>query len=123
VGPSSGQGKKKKKDRCRANPNTIVVVDHAGKRQGIADQFEQLLEKRCTNHGYPVKHKFKDCELLMRMLCQPTKRKGGDRNKEVPKNQGMPSKDGGDFSEPDGCLMIFGCSEDDCSKRQHKVHL
>jgi hypothetical protein len=93
-----------------------------GKRQGNADHFEQLLEKPCTNHGYPVKHKLKDSKLLKRMLGQPSKRKGGDRN-EAPKNKGAPAKDWGSFPKPNGCLMIFGGSEDDCSKHQHKVHL
>jgi hypothetical protein len=67
-GPSSGQGKRKKKDWRRANPNTAVAANHAGKRQGNASHFEQLLEKQCTNHDYPIKHKLKDCKLLKRML-------------------------------------------------------
>jgi hypothetical protein len=36
---------------------------------------------------------------------------------------GAPAKDRGSFPEPDGCLMIFGGSEDDCSKCKHKVCL
>jgi hypothetical protein len=35
----------KKKDRRHPNPNTVAAADHAGKRQGNADHFEQLLEK------------------------------------------------------------------------------
>jgi hypothetical protein len=31
-GPSSRQGKRKKKDRCHPNPNKVAVVDHASKR-------------------------------------------------------------------------------------------
>jgi hypothetical protein len=81
------------------------------------------LEKPCTNHGYPIKHKLKDYELLKRMLGQPSKRKGGDRNKEAPKEQEALAKDGNTFPNPDGCLMIFGGPEDDCTKRQHKVRL
>jgi hypothetical protein len=92
-GPSSGQGKRKKKDRHRANPNTAAVADRAGKQQGNANHFEQLLEKSCTNHGYSVKHKLKDCELLKRMLGQPSKRKGENHDKEAPKDQGAPPKD------------------------------
>jgi hypothetical protein len=81
------------------------------------------LEKPCTNHDYPVKHKLKDCELLKRILGQPSKRKGGDRDKEAPKDQEAPAKNASDFPDLDGCLMIFGGPEDDCSKRQHKVRL
>jgi hypothetical protein len=85
--------------------------------------FEQLLEKPCTNHGYPVKHKLKDCKLFKRMLGQPSRRKGGDRDKAVPKEQGAPPKDRNTFTDPDGCLMIFRGPEGDCIKCQHKVHL
>jgi hypothetical protein len=64
------------------------VTDCAGKQQGNADHFKQLLEKPCTNHDYPIKHKLKDYKLIKRMLCQPSKCKGGDRNKEAPKSGG-----------------------------------
>jgi hypothetical protein len=45
----------------------VTAADHVHKRQGNADHFEHLLEKLCTNHGYPIKHKLKDYELLKRM--------------------------------------------------------
>jgi hypothetical protein len=77
-GPSLRQGKRKKNDRHCPNPNTVVAADRTGKRQGNADHFEQLLEKPCSNHGYPIKHKLKDWELLKRVLGQPSMRKGGD---------------------------------------------
>jgi hypothetical protein len=99
------------------------MADRAGKRQGNTDHFEQLLEKPCTNHDYPVKHKLKNCELLKRMLGQPSKHKVGDCDKEAPKDQGAPPKDRSSFPDPDGYLMIFGGPEDDCTKRQHKVRL
>jgi hypothetical protein len=103
--------------------NSVVAANYAVKRQGNADHFEQLLEKPCTNYGYPVKHKLKDCELLKRMLGQASKRKGKYCDKEVPKDQGPPPKEGSDFLNPDGCLMIFKGPENDCTKRQHKVRL
>jgi hypothetical protein len=120
-GPSSRQRKRKKKDRHHANSNMVAAADRAGKRQGNTNHFEQLLEKPCPNHGYPVK--LKDCELLKHMLDQPSKHKCGDRDKEAPKDQGAPPKDGSGFLNLDGCLMIFEGPEDDCSKRQHKVQL
>jgi hypothetical protein len=79
-GPSTTQ-EKTKRDRRRPNPNTVAAADQAGKRQSNNDHFEQLLEKPCTNHGYPIKRKLKDCELLKRMLGQPSRRKGRDRDK------------------------------------------
>jgi hypothetical protein len=121
--PSTTQEKKKWRDRRCPNPNTVVAADRVDKRQGSNNHFEQLLEKPCTNHGYPFKHKLKDCELLKRMLRQPSRRKGGDRDKEVPKEQGVTPKDENTFPNPNGYLMIFGCPEDDCTKHQHKVHL
>jgi hypothetical protein len=75
------------------------------------------------NHGYPVNHKLKDCDLLKRMLGQRSKRKGRNRSKDTPKEQGAPAKDRNNFLNPDGCLMIFGGPKDDCTKRQHKVRL
>jgi hypothetical protein len=57
------------------------------------------------------------------MLGQPNRHKDGDRNKEAPKEQGAPPKDGNTFPDLDGCLMIFGGPEDESTKRQHKVHL
>jgi hypothetical protein len=119
--PPQGRGKRKKKNRRRANPNMVTAADHAGKRQGNADHFEQLLDKPCTNHGYPIKHKLKDCELLKRMLGQLSKRKGGDRDKKALKDQGVAPKDGSGFPDLDGYLMMFGGLKDDCTKHQHKV--
>jgi hypothetical protein len=94
----------------------VTTANRAGRRQGNNDHFEKLLQKPCTNHDYPVKHELKDYELLKRMLGQPSKRKGGDRDKEVPKEQGVPPKDRNTFFDPDGCLMILGGPEDDCTK-------
>jgi hypothetical protein len=74
-----------------------VAADCTGKQQGNVDHFEQLLEKPCTNQGYPIRHKLKVCELLNHMLDQRSKRKGGDCNEVAPKNQGAPAKDGGGF--------------------------
>jgi hypothetical protein len=101
----------------------ITAADCVDKRQGNADQFKQLVEKPCTNHGFPAKHMLKDCELLKLMLGQPSKRKGGDRDKEAPKDHGAPPKGGSGFPDSDGCLMFFGGPVDDCTKRQHKVRL
>jgi hypothetical protein len=81
------------------------------------------MEKPCTNHDYPVKHKLKDCELLKRILSQPSKRKGRDHDKEALKDHEAPAKDMSGFPDLDGSLMIFGGPEDDCTKRHHKVQL
>jgi hypothetical protein len=57
------------------------------------------------------------------MLGQSSKCKGGDHDKEAPKDQGVLPKDGSGFPDSDGCLMIFGGPEDDFIRCQHKVRL
>ena len=32
--------------------------------------FHELMESPCTNHNYPIKHLYKDCQLLKRLLWQ-----------------------------------------------------
>ena len=41
------------------------------------------MESPCTNHAYPVKHLYKDCELLKRFLRQATKPKEGKGKEEA----------------------------------------
>ena len=70
-GPATQRGKKNKKDRRRsANSGLIIVADRAGKQpqQDLPNHFDKLLESTCTNHAYPVKHLYNDCELLKRFL-------------------------------------------------------
>ena len=71
VGPSMQRGKKNKKDRRRsANSALVAAADRAGKQpqQGQPDHFDKLMESPCTNHAYPIKHLYKDYELLKRFL-------------------------------------------------------
>ena len=70
-GPSIQKVKKNKKDRHRpANTALVAAADRAGKlpQQGLPDHFNKLMDSPCTNHAYPVKHLYKDCELLKRFL-------------------------------------------------------
>ena len=70
-GPSTQRAKKNKKDRHRpTNPALVIAADHAVKQpqQGQPDHFDKLMESLCTNHAYPVKHLYKDYELLKRFL-------------------------------------------------------
>ena len=65
------RGKKNKKDRRRPDNTTLVTVaDRTGKQpqQGLPDHFNKLMECPCTNHAYPIKHLYKYCELLKRLL-------------------------------------------------------
>ena len=65
--PSTQKGKKNKKDwRRPANPALVTTGDRVGKQpqQGQLNHFDKLMESPCTNHAYPIKHLYKDCELL-----------------------------------------------------------
>ena len=37
-------------------------------QQDLLGHFNELMESPCTNHAYPIKHLYKDYELLKRLL-------------------------------------------------------
>ena len=78
------------------------------------------MESPCTNHTYPIKHLYKDRELLKRFLQHAGKPKEG-KGKEEAKKGGTAGKDDDGFPDPEECLMIFGGSDAIHSKRQNKV--
>ena len=82
-----------------------------------------MLEKPCTNHGYPVKHKLKDCDLIRRLLRKTGKPGGDGHDKRPPADQDKEKLEKEPFAEVDWCLVIIGRLEDDCSKCQQKVCL
>ena len=79
------------------------------------------MDSPCTNHAYPVKHLYKDCELLKRFLRHAGGPKEGDGKEAAAKKGGTTSKDGDSFPDPKECIIIFGGSDTIFSKRQHKV--
>jgi len=77
-GPSTQKGKKNRKDRRRpANSALVTTTDHTGKQpqQDPSGHFHNLMESLCTNHDYPIKHLYKDCQLLKRLLRQASRPK------------------------------------------------
>ena len=50
----------------------VIATDCTGKlpQQGLPDHFNKLMDSPCTNHAYPIKHLYKDYELLKRLLRQ-----------------------------------------------------
>ena len=56
----------------RRSDNTALVAmaDRTSKQpqQGLPNHFNKLMDSPCTNHAYPVKHLYKDCELLEHFL-------------------------------------------------------
>ena len=51
------------------------------------------MDSPCTNHAYPIKHLYKDCELLKRFLRQAGMPKKGKGKEAAAKKGGVASKD------------------------------
>ena len=47
----------------------VAMADQTDKRpqQDPLGHFHELMESPCTNHDYPVKHLYKDYQLLKRL--------------------------------------------------------
>ena len=75
------------------------------------------MESPCIDHAYPIKHLYKDYELLKRFLRHVGKPKEGKGKEEVAKKEGTAGKDDDSFHNPKECLMIFGGSNTIHSKR------
>ena len=90
-------------------------------QQGLPDHFSKLMDSPCTNHAYPVKHLYKDYELLKCFLRQAIKPKEGKGKEDADKKGGVAGKDDDGFFDLEECIMIFGGSNAIHSKHQHKV--
>jgi len=115
---SSRDDRKSKKNRRPPTAGEVAVIDRQDKRPPRNDHFNQLLEKPCTNHGYPVNHKFKDCDMMKRLLRSIAKSDGGGRDKQPDADQDKEKSAEGSFPEVNRCLVIIGSLDDDCSRRQ-----
>ena len=65
------RGKKNRKGRRQStNFASVAAANHVGTQpqQDTPGHFHDLMESLCTNHDYPVKHLYKDCQLLKRLL-------------------------------------------------------
>ena len=71
------------------------MADHTDKQpqQGLLDHFNELMESPCTNHAYPVKHLYKDYELLKRLLRQADGPKEEKGEEAAAKKGGVAAKD------------------------------
>ena len=69
----------------------VTAADRVGKQaqQGLPDHFDKLMDSPCTNHAYPIKHLYKDCELLKRFLRQAGGPKEGKGKEAAAKNGGV----------------------------------
>ena len=97
----------------------VAAADRVGKQpqQGLPNHFNKLMDSLCTNHTYPVKHLYKDCDLLKHFLRQAGGLKEGDDKQTAAKKGGTAGKDGDSFFDPEECIMIFEGSDAICSKR------
>ena len=98
------RGKKNKKDRHRStNPTLVAAAVRTGKQpqQGLLHHFDELIESTCTNHTYPIKHLYKDYELLKRFLRQVGGPKEGKGKEAAAKKGGTAAKDGDGFPDPE----------------------
>ena len=67
--------------KTRRTAGEVEATDRQDKRPPRNNHFDQLLEKPCTNHGYPVSHKFKDCDMIKRLLRRMGRSDGDGRDK------------------------------------------
>ena len=115
--PSSSRVDRKSKKNCRPPvAGEVAAAERQDKRPTRNDHFSQLLEKPCTNHGYPVNHKFRDCDMMKRLLRRTAKTDGDDRDKrpDASQEKGKPAE--GEFPDVDRRMVIIGGLEDECSR-------
>ena len=67
--------------------NEVAAAERQDKCSPRNSHFDQLLEKPCTNHGYPVSHKFKDCDLMKHLLRWMSKTDGDGHDKQPAADQ------------------------------------
>ena len=83
-------------NRCRpANSALVAMADHAGTQpqQNPLSHFHELMESPCTNHDYPIKHLYKDYQLLKRLLWQAGRPKEEKGEKAATEKGGVAGKD------------------------------
>jgi hypothetical protein len=77
-----------------------------------------MLEGPCPNHANPVKHAYKDCGLMKKLLAGGSKK--GEQKKPDPEEEDVKGE-GGAFPHETACLMIFGGPESYAFKRRQKL--
>jgi hypothetical protein len=66
--------------------------------------FDKIVKMPCHNHGYPIKHTLKECDLIKRYF-------GGDykaTGKDMSSGSAIYEEKGDAYPDPKGCHMIFG---------------
>lgn len=84
----------------------------------MGDHFQKVMDSSCQNHGFPVHHNLRECELLKRFISKLPSKKAKPEEPAKAADQEAPVED---FPETTGCLMIFDGSEAYGDKRCLKV--
>ena len=85
AGEGTSNHPNKKKNKQWHEGSLVATADRKGRQnpaEGTRDYFEKPLEGPCPNHAFPVKHLYKNCNLLRRFLSR------GSDNREHKKETG-----------------------------------
>ena len=100
------------------------MIERPGKQKTSprppTDHFEWLLKGSCPNDAFPVRHLYKDCEVMKRFL-QGNLNASDPKGKRPQATAAAEMKVDTEFPETDGYLMIFGGSAAYAAKRQQKA--
>ena len=72
-GPSNPQRKTTKRNKPRHEDSLVAAAERRSGRpptEGTPGHFDKLLEGPCPNHEFPVKHAYKDCNLMKRFFVE-----------------------------------------------------
>ena len=73
TGEGASKPPNKRKNKRWRGSSLVANADRTGGQkptEGAPSHFEKLLEGPCLNHAFPVKHLYKDCVLLKRLLSK-----------------------------------------------------
>jgi hypothetical protein len=65
----------------RTEEGEVAVADRSPRPLAKTnnDHFQKLMDSLCQSHGFPVRHKLRECELLKRFISNPPAKKQSRR--------------------------------------------
>jgi hypothetical protein len=88
--------------------------------EGGPGVFDEMLDKTCPYHRYPVKHTLKECGMMKHYFSGGAQGKG-DASKGPEDDRGDDREKDDNFSVINNCFMIFGGPVAYDSQRQRKL--
>ena len=73
TGEGTSNRPSKKKNKQRREGSLVATADRRGGRkptEGTSNHFKKLLERPCLNHTFPIKHMYKDYDLMKQFLSR-----------------------------------------------------